>query len=440
MNHLYNYKELEIEAQIMKKRILILGAGFGGLRAAFSLSKRLKKEGLDEKLEVVVVDKSDYHTYTPLLYEVATTPENIVKNCGLRGLATHNLKEVFKGKEINFIVGEVVKIDLQLNRVFLKSGHEISFDFLVIGLGAETNFFDLPGVKKWALPLKTYNDAVNLRARLVKLDNSFGAHKENFSRGKVVVCGGGPTGVELVAEIKNWLPNLDVLLVDAANFILRGFNEKIVGTVTKRLVKLGVKVQSDFLISEAGYGKIAASDGREVLYDVLIWTAGIRATLFLEESPLKKDPVGRIETGRGMDCYFENNDFKVSARIYAVGDLSCFYRSKNKTALPSIAQVAIEQGDVAARNIIQEIKIDLGIIKKATPIIYEPKEEYAYVLPVGGKFAVAKIGGLVVSGFLGWLVKGLVELRYLVSILPPLKAFRVWLKGLVVFTKNDKLG
>lgn len=423
----------------MKKNIVILGAGFGGLRAALRLEKIIRRPDFLKRYEIVIIDKNDFHTYTPLLYEVATTPENVASNCDLNRLATYDIRRIFRGREVSFVRGEVLEVDLSSRKIFLDGDRKIEFAYLITALGTETNFFDLPGIKKQAFCLKTYEDAIRLRNALIKLDNRFGPHEREFGRGRVIVCGGGPTGVELAAEIKNWMPNLAVTLIEGSSEILQGFDVEIIGRVKKRLSFLGVEIESEFRVKEAVYGKIFSEDAKETFFDILIWVGGVKTSSVLKEAPLKKETGDRIKVGSDMGCFMADSEMKINDRVYVVGDAACLYTNLKKP-VPMVARAALDGGEVAAENIIREIKLEMMAVKETTPVFYNPKKDYPYVLPVGGKFAVVKIGDFVFSGFWGWVLKGLIEFRYLVSIMPFWKALKIWLKGLWVFSKNDRIG
>lgn len=415
-----------------KKRILILGAGFGGLRTAMILDKFLRRYFLSEKYEVVLADRNEYHTYYPILYEVATAPMEIFQQNDLKGLAIYSVPELLSHTKVKFVRDEVFQVDILAREACLGSGI-LSFDYLILALGSETNFFGVPGAKENALTFKGYEDAIRLRSEIL----SFSRESESC---RVVVGGAGATGVELAAEIKNWMPQNEVFLADASPTILNGFDERVVKKITRRLEKFGIQIKTGFKIKEVGSKTVFGESGEELSFDVLAWTGGARATSITKNTPFKKERSDRIIILEGMRCMPEDSNLKVFERVYAIGDLACVYEPKTGRPIPMLARIAIEQAEVVARNLISEIKKDEEIIKNIQTYSYRPKKEYPYVIPAGGKFAVAKIGGLVVSGFWGWVLKGLVEFGYLCSIMSPLRAIRIWLKGLWIFAKNDNLG
>ena len=136
----------------------------------------------------------------------------------------------------------------------------------------------------------------------------------------------------------------------------------------------------------------------------------------------------------GLECIPETPDLKVYGHIYAIGDIACPYDPKTGKPTALVARAAINQADIAAKNIIEEIKKERRFDHRFSTYVYK-WQEYPYVIPVGGRYAVAKLGPVIISGFLGWVLKELVELRYFLSIMPFFKAVKIWLKSLWVFSK-----
>jgi NADH dehydrogenase len=443
------------------KKIVILGAGFGGLRAAILISRKIKRMRLTDRYEVVLVDRNEHHMYTPLLYEVATTSKETANIHELHSIATYNIRGVLRGLPVQFIQAEVSLVDLVEGDVHLSvcpSTHsiiswegsaepkvetkekKIRADYLVLALGAETNYFDIPGLKEYALPLKTMKDALVIR------DQIYARAMDGEKNILVVVGGAGPTGVELAGELKEWCGelssrmrcNLDVTLVQSAPSILPGFPPKVIELARARLKKFGVQILENQKISGVKPGALTLQSGQAVPFDMLIWTGGVKAPALLARTPLKMESRGRAEVLSRMECLPQTPDLKLHGKIYGLGDSICFYHPVTKTPVPGVARAALSQATVVAHNILEDIKAEQGL-GAARHKIYKPRN-YPYITPVGGKYAIAKIGPFVISGFFGWVLKGIVELNYLLSILPLPKAFIVWITGLHVFIQNDRLG
>lgn len=422
-----------------RKTVLVLGAGFGGLRAATKIAKKLRRLDLLDRYEVVLVDRNGYHTYTPTLYEIATTSKETADAIKLKSIVAFPVPELIAGLPIRFIKAEVKFLDLKEGDVHLSDGQKLVFDCLIFALGSETNFFDISGLKEHALDLKTFDGALDIRNALSRR-----------SAGKpiqVVIGGGGSTGVELGAEILEWACETEesrvctaaVTIIEVGPAILGGFDPRIVAAVETRLKKLGADLVTNEAIASVDRRSVRLKNGRDIPYDVLIWAGGVKASRAIGAMPLKFEKKGRIEVSEKLECIPETPDLKLHGEIYGLGDVICFYDPRTKRPLPGVARAALIQADIVAHNVIEDIKADLGISRKLRHKIYRPMN-YPYVIPVGGKYAIAKFGPLVIKGFPGWVLKGLVELNYLRSIMPLGQALRTWLTGLKIFIQNDRLG
>ncbi len=425
-----------------KKTIAILGAGFGGLKCALTIGRKLHNLNLADKYRVILVDRNAYHTYTPTLYEAATTSKETASYLELKNIITFPITELIKNLPVDFINDKVTKLNLLGGSLTLADDPELQFDYLVLALGAETNYFNIPGLTENSSSFKTFMDAIKLRDKILNL--YLGGKKDL----KIVVGGAGSTGVELAGELQEWLCELEanfkkdcrfrVSIIGAQPEVLSGFLPRISELAEKRLRHLGVSVVAPAKIASATANNVILEGGRELPYDILIWTGGVKASSFLGTLPLKLDG-GRIVVPGEMECLPETPNLQLFGKVYGIGDAVCFYNQETKKAMPMVARTAILQAKIVAHNIIEEIKLENKIIKVAKKKVFAPRE-YPYIIPVGGKYAIAKIGNFVFSGLPAWIFKGLVELNYLLSILPFSRAIKVWLRGLVIFIKNDRLG
>lgn len=422
------------------KNIVVLGGGFGGLRVVLRLAKKLKNLDLKE-YKLTLIDRYSHHTFTPLLYEIATTSKESADYIELKSLVTYSFFEILNGYGVKILKDEVLHIDVNDRKVHLKSG-KLAFDYLVLALGSEANYFNIPGLKENSFPLKSFDDAIAIR-------NALWFASESEKMMKIVIGGGGSTGVELAAEIKELFCKVvesekkcrvDVQIIEAGPTLLPMFAEPIRNRVIPRMNELGIGILSNERIKKVEGKKIILDSGKIINYDILIWTGGIKASYLAEKMPMEREEKGRVKIVGDLECLPESADLKVVGRIYAIGDITCMVNPETGSPMPSVARVAIDEGTIAVMNIIERIKEEKGLIAKAKKYFYKPPKEYPYIIPVGGKFAVVKIGPFIISGFFGWVLKGLVELNYLISILPIVKATSVWCKGLKTFIKNDNLG
>jgi len=409
----------------VKKTILIIGSGFAGLRSAKTLSRRLKRFGFSDRYRILLVDKHAYHTYTPTLYEAATTSEEIADNMGLKDIVTFPVIESLKGSGVEFFRERIEKIDLKEKQVYTDAKMIIHYDFLVLALGAEVNYYDIAGLRENSLSLKEFSDALRIRYEIISAITD-----EKIHDYKIVIGGAGPTGIELALEMKLWLSNLPCLrrsgcavtvtLIQSSERVLPGFSKRVGKRVLKIIQKKNIHLLTSHAITSVDKEKVYLDDGESVDYDVLIWTGGVKPNSLMSNLP---------EVNSYMQIY-DNT-------AYGVGDGIRFLDESKKPA-PKMARAAIEQGMVAALNIFEAIKVNEGYSLKEKFKAYKPWR-YPYIIPVGGKRAYAVFGPIMISGVFGWLVKGLVELEYIISILPVYKAIRVWLKGFWIFMRNNKI-
>src|SRR3989344_93393 len=294
------------------KKIEVLGAGFGGLRAAIRISKKLKALGLLGKYEVVLIDRNDHHTYTPLLYEVATTSKKTADLCELHKIVAYKLAELIGHLPITFIRSEIKAVDFTNGRIKLADNKDIACDYAVLALGSETNYFDIKGLKENSLPLRTLFDAIKIR------DTILNFIEDNKNELTVIIGGGGSTGVEFASELKMWCGEfekeypqkclLNITIIERAKTILPGFSPKIIGLVKKRLDALGVRRMEKETIRAVGKNKVILESGQEMKFDAFIWAGGTKAPSILADVPLKTEARGRIETFEKMECVVKTPD------------------------------------------------------------------------------------------------------------------------------------
>ncbi len=439
------------------KKVVILGAGFGGLRVALELPRLLK--GVNN-VEVSIVDCATHHLNTPLLYEVATgyisgnertsKDETRAEKILQFGVQTsfENFPSIFKKKKIHFVNAEIDKVDRLAREVLLVGGEKLHYDFLVLALGSETDYFGIAGLKEHAIPFKTIEHAFAVRRRV----HDFLEAKRRKKEKKItlIIGGGGATGVEVAGEFMGYFKHyiaqgilkpdgLSVMLIEAADRVLPLLDEKLSVWADKRLRKLGVNILINTLIRRAEVSKIivapripglpgakaeAIGPERSIEADIIVWTGGVRATSLLAESGFAVDRKGRVEVESNMLV-------KGEAGIFAVGDNASVFNPILNMPEPAFAYTAIKQGKVAAENIFK-------MLRKAKPAVeYKPLKRVNAVVPLGGKQALAHVFGFKFHGFLAWILRQIIDLRYYFSILPPRKAWDFWTRGAKIYFKND---
>lgn len=417
-----------------KPTIVIAGAGFGGIRTAFDLNNFFKKNpALAQKYNLYLIDQNDYHLYVPAIYEIAATTYDDASVMKLKEAVALPLEKIFPPANLlKFYQAKITKIDVANNKIILNDRVQLKFDYLVMALGAETNFYGIPGLKEKALTLNNLNSAITIRNEIEKKFCEALGSKKIF---KIVLGGGGVTGVELAGEMCGYLKKLNkkydgglkplTTIIEGQKDILPGFDPKLVLWARKRLHKLGVNIVVGDPIEEIRFESILTKSGGRFDFDVLVWSGGIKPNPLIETLPFEHDKRGRVTVQENFCPVFKGGN-KMCSNIFVIGDNCCHLRHQT---LPQTAQMAIDQGQHIARL------IWAGIKKKPLPK-YQPIHN-SYILPIGGKFALADLGSVKLKGFFIWVLKELVFLDYLTSILPLHQAITHWLKAVRLFVKND---
>ena len=378
----------------MKQRIVILGGGFGGLYTALELEKGLSA---NSDVEITLVNRDNFFLFTPMLHEVAASdldPTDIVNP--IRKLL----------RQTQFFVGNVENIDLNTKKVVVFHGegqhaHELPYDHLVIALGSVANFLKLPGVEERTLTMKSLNDAVALRSRLIEhLDEAdfecCPALREALLT--IVVAGAGFAGVETVAGVNDFLreavkfyPNLTeemvrVVLVEYGPAVLPELDGSLGRYAQEKLAKRGVEIRLKTAVASMSESGVTLSDGTFVKTNTLIWTAGTAPNPLLAALPCPKEK-GRLI----VDGTLEIPGWP---GVWALGDCAAIRDPNSGKLYPPTAQHALRQGKVLARNIIATLR---GTVKQ--PFVFSTIGQLA---AIGRRTGVANIMGVNFSGFIAW--------------------------------------
>ncbi|HSA84032.1 MAG TPA: FAD-dependent oxidoreductase [Patescibacteria group bacterium] len=391
------------------KHIIIIGGGFAGVAAGLHLQKTLK----GKEIQITLIDKNFYHLFTPSLYEVATS-EVPLKNI------TIPLSVIFP-KEIDTLKDEVTTINMIDNTISLKEQQkELRFDYLIIAIGSEPAYMHIPGLEEHSVGLKSIQDAVAIKNKIVGL-----CRREDATHKKMqlVIGGGGFAGTELAAELltyKNKLAEqhhldrdcMEVTVIQGSNHLLKELDPHVSKIAEKRVHFPNVHLAFGGHIKKVTKTDVLTDDGKSYPYDLLIWTGGVTPNRLAQKSNLPVTDHGAIKVNHFLQMEGTEN-------IFAVGDVARFLDPKTQKPVPNVAQVAEEQGAIAGENIARLIRN-----KKLKPY---PYRHFGYIVPLRGRFAVAELMfGIHFDGFLGWLLQQLVFLRYLLGILPIHKALKRW--------------
>ncbi len=405
-------------------RIVIVGAGFAGLRTALELAKRRVRL---KTFEITLIDRNADHVYTPLLYEVSSGELDVRSKACVGELRSgvcvrfDSYVNIVKKKNIRFCRAEVAGIDWEEKTVRLASGEALPYDDLVVAVGVETADYGIPGVKEYALPMKTLKDGFHIRERIHGMLEAY----ENGDRKRIsiVVAGGGATGVEFAAETANFFRRLerdgvvktgdaDVSLVEGGADVLMMFSPALRAKARARLASLGVTVKTGTKLTEV------KDDGT-----VVVWTAGVRPFGAMKDWGLPLDERGYAKVDKAFAVEGMKN-------VHALGDCVTFLHQKTKARVPALAQAAVKEAGVVAENIARHLERKL-------PMSWNPPERWITVVPMGGAYAIADFGWMRLCGMPGYFVRKLADLSYFLSILPPREAWKIWVDGSKVYDKND---
>ncbi|HLN73837.1 MAG: NAD(P)/FAD-dependent oxidoreductase [Methylococcaceae bacterium] len=410
-----------------KKRIVIIGAGFGGLR----LAEKLVGSGY----QVVLIDKNNYHQFQPLFYQVATSgiePSSIL----------FPLRKIFQNKQDFYIrIADVYSIDT-VKKQLSTSLDVVWYDYLVIATGVKTNYFGMKNMETYSFPMKTISEAMALRNRILlnleKAVTLFNHHEEEKeSLLNIFVVGGGPTGVEVsgaIAEMKKFVlpkdyPDLDfnqmkITLVEGDPKLLGNMSENASKKSVQYLQKMGVDVMLNTRVTDFDGEYISFADGKKIKTKLVIWAAGISGVV----------PAGIAEevVGRGRRIFVDDyNRVKGHDDVFAIGDIALMINDENPKGHPQVAQVAIQQGKNVARNFKAMIRNE-----KLKPFKYIDRGSLA---TIGRNRAVADLSFVKFGGFLAWMTWMFVHLMAILGVKNRLLIFINWMWNYITYDQSLRL-
>ncbi|MES2794467.1 MAG: NAD(P)/FAD-dependent oxidoreductase [Bacteroidota bacterium] len=409
-----------------RKRVVIIGAGFGGL----AISQKLAQT---DDFQVVLVDKLNYHQFQPLFYQVATA--------GLEPSAiSFPLRLVFQNNpHVHVRVTEVTSINTAENHILTQLGR-INYDYLVLAIGADTNFFGMTNIQDKALPMKSVSEALGLRNRILQnFEDAITVENEDDRQGllNIVVVGGGPTGVEVsgtLAEMKRHIlpkdyPELDfdamqVYLIESSAEVLDVMSDGASKNAKKYLQELGVNVINGKRVVDfdGKYAKI--NDGSQIRTNNLVWAAGIKANFMegIEKSAITYG--GRIKVN-------QFNQVEGLKNVFAIGDLAYMEEETFPKGHPQVAQPAIQQGNLLALNLASLLRGN-----ELKPFKYN---DLGSMATIGRNKAVVDLPYFKFAGFFAWLTWMFVHLMSLVGIKNRVMIFISWLWNYVTYDQSLRL-
>jgi NADH:ubiquinone reductase (H+-translocating) len=392
------------------QRVVIVGAGFAGLKLAQKLSH--------SDYQVILLDKNNYHQFQPLLYQVATAALN-------PSSVSFPLRKIFHNTDnviFRMAVLEEVKHDQKILRTNLGT---LTYDILVLAMGADTNFFGNSNIERHAAPMKSTSEALYIRNRIIS-NYERAVNYANESDRKpimnVVIVGGGATGVELagsIAELRNKvLPkdypqlsfkNMRVILIEAGGSLLSGLSIKSRSKALEYVEKLGVEVMLNTMVEDYDGHTVALKGGEIIQTETLLWAAGIKANAIEGLNDLPKAGNGR---------FLVDSHHSLMKDIYMIGDQCCQKDANYPKGHPQVAQVAIQQAKNLGKNLLGELKQ-----KPSKPFKYK---DYGSMATVGKKMAVVDLPFVSFQGVFAWIVWLFVHLMAILGVKNKVFIFLSW--------------
>jgi NADH dehydrogenase len=407
-----------------KSQVVIIGGGFAGLNAA----KQLK----GAEVEVTVVDQHNHHVFQPLLYQVATASLSPADIAGpIRGILRTQ-------ENLRVILAEVTSVDLD-RRVVQMGSDELAYDYLIIAAGATHSYFGHDEWEPFAGGLKTLDDAVRMRNQiLLGFETAERAHSvdERQRDMSFAIIGGGPTGVELagaIAEIARHsisgdFDNIDprqarILLIEAGPRLLASFPESLSEHARQDLERLGVEVRLNSMVTGIDEHGLTLASGERIEAGTRLWAAGVQASPLGKALGVDLDRAGRVKVEPDLSIPGRPN-------VFVAGDLAAL-NGRDGKQLPGVAQVAMQEGRAAAKNILRRIA-------------HEPTKPFHYkdlgnMATIGRNRAVADIHGIKLHGFVAWVVWLFIHLINLIGFRNRFIVLSQWIWGYLTFHRRVRL-
>jgi NADH dehydrogenase len=407
-----------------KSQVVIIGGGFAGLNAA----KQLK----GAEVEVTVVDQHNHHVFQPLLYQVATASLSPADIAGpIRGILRTQ-------ENLRVILAEVTSVDLD-RRVVQMGSDELAYDYLIIAAGATHSYFGHDEWEPFAGGLKTLDDAVRMRNQiLLGFETAERAHSvdERQRDMSFAIIGGGPTGVELagaIAEIARHsisgdFDNIDprqarILLIEAGPRLLASFPESLSEHARQDLERLGVEVRLNSMVTGIDEHGLTLASGERIEAGTRLWAAGVQASPLGKALGVDLDRAGRVKVEPDLSIPGRPN-------VFVTGDLAAL-NGKDGKQLPGVAQVAMQEGRTAAKNILRRIGRE-----PTRPFRYK---DLGNMATIGRNRAVADIHGIKLHGFVAWVVWLFIHLINLIGFRNRFIVLSQWIWGYLTFHRRVRL-
>jgi NADH dehydrogenase len=404
--------------------VVIVGGGFGGLHAARGLR--------DKPVRVTLIDMHNHHLFQPLLYQVATA------SLSPADIASPIRSILRRQKNVRVILGEVTAVDAPHNQVILKEDR-FDYDYLILAAGARHSYFGHDAWEPLAPGLKSLEDALEIRRRILLAYEAAERTDDDVTRSRLltfVVVGGGPTGVELagaLAEISRYSLARDfdeidptqarIFLLEASPRILATFPEKLAAKASKFLQDLGVTVRTGAPVTSIDDRGVVLAGEERIDASTVLWAAGVKAAPVAQSLGVELDRAGRVPVQQDLSVTGFPN-------LFVAGDLALL-AGKDGIPLPGVAQVAMQQGDLAAKNVLRRID---GL----------PGEVFSYkdlgnMATIGRNKAIADIGPIEIGGLIAWMAWLFIHILNLIGFRNRAVVMTQWVWSYFTFQRGARL-
>jgi NADH dehydrogenase len=391
-----------------KKKIIIIGGGFAGVNLAKHVLNYAPK-----RFSITLVDKNDYHLFTPGLFKAATS---LKEPSVVFPAITINYEDIFKNQKIKILKSSLKSVDFKNSKVSLTGNKVLNYDYLVLAMGAKPDFKRVIGAEKFALPLKTFEDAIKIKSKIEDVLK----HKSKRDQISIVIAGGGLTGTELAGQLNYFVDELAkkyshphgsvyLKVVQSGEHIIPTASSWMRKKIEERLRGLGVEILLNAKIKEIHRDKIIFQNGASEKYDILIWTIGVSPNINMDLSPTPT-----LRSGRHRN-------------VFVIGDVLCNYNYPGAGSRGGTAQIAIDQAEYVANTIFKLNKITAPLVWHLRGNIpdYKPITS-RFVNGIGKDYGLADLGLFKFKGKFACRLRNLIYLNYFTRILSLRKAFKVY--------------
>lgn len=403
----------------VKPHVVIVGAGFAGVRAARSLAK--------SEVNITLIDRYNYHLFQPLLYQVATAGLSVDD-------IAYPVRALFKDqKNVAFRMAEVTHIDFDGKSVITNTGN-IAYDYLIVAAGGMTNYFGMEGVAKHSCGMKTLDEAVNIRNHVLKMFE-LASHETDPDKRRAlmtfVIVGGGPTGVESAGALSELIymvlakeyHNLNfkearIILVEASDRLLAAMPEDLREATVETLIRKHVEVRLCVQVTDYDGERMTLKGGEVIPACTLVWAAGVRAASLLDALNIEQGSMRRAV----VDEYLRLPNRE---DVFVIGDAAHF--EQEGRPLPMIAPVAIQQASLTAKNIRNRMQ---G--KEMKAFVYK---DVGNMATIGRNAAVVHMGSMKFGGFWAWVIWSFVHILRLVDFRNRTVVFMKWMWDYLVYER-----